>query len=79
MHSTRIEKRKKLQNRTPKKLNRMLRVMVHDVSRPTFFFLQLDSEFYNEPMFARQTAKLATLITLPLTMIHGRNGHFYHK
>ena len=44
-----------------------------------FFFLQLDSEFYNEPMFARQTAKLATLITLPLTMIHGRNGHFYHK
>jgi len=78
MHSTRIEKRKKLQNRTPKKLNRMQESWSM-MSPDLLFFLQLDSEFYNEPMFARQTAKLATLITLPLTMIHGRNGHFYHK
>jgi len=78
MHSTRIEKRKKLQNRTPKKLNRMQESWSM-MSPDLLFFLQLDSEFYNEPMFARQTAKLATLITLPLTMIHGRNSHFYHK
>lgn len=78
MHSTRIEKRKKLQNRTPKKLNRMQESWSM-MSPDLLFFLQLDSEFYNEPMFARQTAKLATLITLPLTMIHGRNGYFYHK
>jgi len=78
MHSTRIEKRKKLQNRTPKKLNRMQESWSM-MSPDLLFFLQLDSEFYNKPMFARQTAKLATLITLPLTMIHGRNGHFYHK
>jgi len=78
MHSTRIEKRKKLQNRTPKKLNRMQESWSM-MSPDLLFFLQLDSEFYNEPMFARQTAKLATLITLPLTMIHGWNGHFYHK
>jgi len=78
MHSTRIEKRKKLQNRTPKKLNRMQESWSM-MSPDLLFFLQLDSEFYNEPMFARQTAKLATLITLTLTMIHGRNGYFYHK